>query len=50
MFLIDPISQNARSFRIFSELLETLQYETALSYTCGVHLNCKCQSKIIGKF
>ena len=32
------ISQKVRSFGTFSKLLETLQFETALSYTCGVHI------------
>ena len=30
MFLIDLISQNAHSFKTFSNLLEALQYEIAL--------------------
>ena len=42
------VSQKVRSFRTLSKLLEALQYETALSLTCGVpggvyiYLNCKC--------
>ena len=32
------VSQEAHSFRTFSKLLKALQYETALSWTCGVYI------------
>ena len=37
-FFDDLISRKVRSFRTFSKLLEALQYETALSKTCGVRI------------
>ena len=38
-----PNSQKVRAFRTFSKLLEALQYEAALSWTCGVYIYiCKC--------
>ena len=41
MFSIDLISENGRSFRTLSNLLEEQQCETALS-SCDVYLDCEC--------